>query len=132
MTEEEWFEFVTLGKPPIVSVGRLDLALCAIIEADTSLIQMQHDYALKSLAKHKVMPHHFRIISWTVANGICFQDKPNELTFFWRDEYAGWFHVSIKTKRGGTELWLATFHRTTQRNIKKKLKNATILRTLKS
>ena len=130
MTEEEWFEFVTFGRPPVVSVGRLETTLCAAVGSATSLIQMRHDYDLKALAKHKILPQHFRVISWTLDHGIVFQDSPKHLTFFWSDKWAGWFQVTIKCSKLGTELWIATFHRQTRSKIEAKLRHAKILRSL--
>jgi hypothetical protein len=131
MTEEEWFEFIASGRPRVVSVGRLDGALRSAIDSATSLVQMSHDYAQKVLCKHRVLPQHFRVISWAISHGIAFQDGPRHLTFFWRDEYAGWFHVTVKSNTAGTELWLSTFHRTTQAKVSGKLKSVKILRDRK-
>jgi hypothetical protein len=85
MTEEEWFEFIQRGQPAMVSVGRLSQELCSVILCSTSLVRMDHDYALKALLKHAVLPHHFRFISWAIEGGTATHDKPNHLTFFWLD-----------------------------------------------
>ena len=132
MTEEEWFEFITFGRPPIVSIGRLEKTLCSIIGSATSLVQMRHDYAQKSLSKHGILPQHFQIITWAIKRGIAYQDRASDLTFFWRDTYSGWFQVTIKSSKSGTELWLKTFHRSEESKVKAKLKSVKILRDFKS
>jgi hypothetical protein len=128
MTEEEWFSFITTGKPPIISVTRLASELCQTIKATTNLVQIRHDYALKTLSHHNVLPHHFRHLTWGIERGRAISDRQKHLTFFWLDSYAGWFHITIKTNERRDELWVSTFHKTTESKTRGKLKKHVILR----
>jgi hypothetical protein len=131
MTDEEWFEFAAAGKPQVISVGRIEKFLCIAIGASTDLVQMRHDYARKILCKHGILPEQFRTISWTLACGIAFQDRSTDITFLHKID-DGWFHLTIKSNKTGTELWLKTFHRITASKVAAKLKSVKILRDQKS
>src|ERR1700733_10513056 len=128
MTEEEWFDFITTGTPQIVTVARLSVELCAFLHCSSNRVQMGHDYALKGMHKHQLAPHHFRALTWAIETGAAIQDHPDSLTFYWSDRIYGLFHTTIKTKLGHSELWVATFHKTTFAKFNAKLRKEKLIR----
>jgi hypothetical protein len=112
MTEEEWFKFVALGEPQIVSVARLPADLCRVIGCSSSLIRMRHDYALKSAQKHRLRAIHFPMLPIIIDVGRVICDRPRHLSFYMYETvvFGGWLAATIKSTGLGNELWVATFH----------------------
>jgi hypothetical protein len=130
MTEEEWFEFVSFGKPPIVSVTRLPAELCRVIDCSSTLVRYQHDYALKSAQKHNFRAAHFPMLPILIDVGFVIQDRPRCLTFYWYENvvFGGWLGATVKANESATELWVSTFHPANPKEIKRMKKKYRIIR----
>lgn len=69
ITVEQWIRFVTEGEPSTLGVTRLSGDLCRALGASTNLVQMRHDYTLKSAFKHKIEPYRFPMLQNTIDYG---------------------------------------------------------------
>lgn len=75
-------------------------------------------YARKAAEKHGLSPAHFNVIWAAVENGIAIADRERHVSFYLFDEAARrWFQVSIKCASDTKKLYLATFHRITERKV---------------
>jgi hypothetical protein len=115
MTESEWLEFLSTGNPLSVPVTRLPSELTRLLHSDTDRLTLRHDYAMKSMVKHRLQPYHFPMLPITVDLGrIILQPlKSKHLNFFYRDDvvFGTWFKAVVKTNSEMDELHVATFHR---------------------
>jgi hypothetical protein len=130
MTESDWFNFVAGGVPNIVSVARLPLELCRKIGSSTSLVRMRHDYALKSAQKHRLRAAHFPMLPIIIECGCAISDRPQHLSFYLYENvvFGGWLTATVKADRTGTELWVATFHVASAREVKRMVKKHGVIR----
>lgn len=130
MTEEDWFKFVAMGDPKIVSVARLPMELCKYVKCSSTLIQMEHTYALKSAQKHRLRAAHFPMLPIVIDCGLVIQDRPRHLSFFFFEDvvFGGWLQATIKANEAGTENWVATFHPASAKEVKRMTKNHRVIR----
>jgi hypothetical protein len=130
MTEEDWFNFVAGGNPPVVSVTRLPEHLCKSIGASTTLIRMRHDYALKCAHGHRLRSAHFPMLPIVIDLGFAISDRERHLSFYFYENvvFGGWMAATVKVTIQGTELWVATFHVASAKEAKRMAKKYTIIR----
>jgi hypothetical protein len=130
MTEEEWFHFIGSGAPRIVSVARLPPELYLKLGASNGLVKLRHDYALKIAHKHGFRPVHFPMLPIVIDCGRVLCDRPNHMSFFFYENvvFGGWLQATIKSARGGTELWVATFHPGNPKELRRLCKKHAVIR----
>jgi hypothetical protein len=130
MTESDWYNFVAGGTPDIVSVARLPPDLCKKIGSSTSLVRMQHYYALKSAQKHRLRAAHFPMLPIIIDLGRVISDRPQHLSFYFYEDvvFGGWLTATVKAAAMGTELWVATFHASNRKEAERMVKKYGVLR----
>ena len=130
MTEEEWFNFVGSGEPPIISVARLPVELCKQIGASTTLIRMRHEYALKCAQGHRLRAAHFPMLPIVIDLGFAISDRERHLSFYFHEDvvFGGWMTATVKATKPGSELWVATFHVASAKEAKRMTKKYRVIR----
>jgi hypothetical protein len=130
MQPVDWFVFVASGVPKHVSVTRIGSDLCQSIGCSSDLVKMDHHYALKSTHKHRFQPDHFQVLTETIARGRVIADRQKHLTFFYLDRvmFGHWFQATIKRNERATELWVATFHQASEKEVLRMTKKYGVLR----
>jgi hypothetical protein len=85
------------------------------------------EYANKLRMKHHLLYEHFSIIQPTIDKGVCIRsEKSGQLEFLYADQkiFGSRFLLVLKAANGGREVWLVTFFRTNDAQIKSKLRRA--------
>jgi hypothetical protein len=125
MTEEEWFNFVAGGNPPVVSYE-----LCKRIGASNTLVRMRHDYALKCAHGHRLRPAHFPMLPIVIDLGFAISDRDRHLSFYFYESvvFGGWMTATVKATVSGMELWVATFHVASPKEAKRMAKKYRVIR----
>ena len=125
MKEEEWARFLH-GEQPHTrrACCRLDRDLVRALRASTDIVKIERNYALKSAHKHGLHYSHFPMAAIAIEFGVAIADRPNHLTFVYDDRavFGTWFMATVKSTQDGNELWLVTFHRYGEADVRRRLK----------
>jgi hypothetical protein len=122
----QFIRFIDGRLPSPTAIAFLPGHLGAIIACNTIDVQIDREYAVKILMKHKLKYEHFFAIQRMIERGWCVRSKHNQLEFYYEDEevFGGWFLLVIKTAKMGTECWVVTFFRSNPFQIRSKLRRA--------
>ncbi len=97
------------------------------IQALSTDVLIGRDYAVKLLRKHRLGYEHFAVIQPAIDRGICIKsEKSGHIEFLYADQkiFGSRFLLVLKVAASGQEVWLMTFFRTNDGQIKSKLKRA--------
>jgi hypothetical protein len=120
-TQQQWSEFGSGAGPAIIEVCTLSRGLVNALAADTSKVLCCQNHMKKVRFKHGVAPHNLWIINENLEFGMVLQCAPNKLTFISFHEPPGaYYEAVIKVTQKGHEIWIETFHRTRQSEVRRK------------
>jgi hypothetical protein len=123
LSDHQWFVFGSGGGPKVVRVCRLCKVLVAALGAHTSNVHCKQEYAAKIRHKHRIPAHEFRLLPITIEYGKVLKFSETTLGFhYWHEGYSVWYETVIKVTKHRNEIWVATFHRQSKAEIKRKQK----------
>lgn len=133
MDDQAWISFVHSGVPPVTAIATLEDSLRRAISTSAAIIRIRHDYALKICHKHKLSIDEFMMLPRSINLGRAVLDDNNperikHLSFFYRETGRDWYHAAVKTTLQGSELWIRTFHRSDDTDVKRICNRGQILR----
>lgn len=131
MTPRDWQLFLDSGQEKPIKIAQIAADLALHLGASSNAVHLGHAYALKAIQKHGLGLHHFPLIFETVDYGVAVADRVGHITFYHEDKITGlgWHQVTIKCAPADKLLYLSTFYKTRKREVERRLKDATILRT---
>ena len=123
MYEKDWRQFLAGGAGNEIAIAQVSQAIVAHLGSESEKVYLHHAYARKSVDKHQLTPASFPLIFDTVERGTAIADRVAHVTFFHKDPDSGkWFQVTIKRSRENDRLYLATFHRVKEREVRRRLR----------
>lgn len=128
MHPRDWQQFLKIGAGREIACAQLlsDEVLTHLEPASDKLF-IGHDAALKAVTKHHLAAEHFPLIFDTVERGMALADKDRHVTFLHETEL-GWFQVTVKCALASRRLYVATFYRTRERDVRSKRRRFLLLR----
>jgi hypothetical protein len=134
VTEEEWFRFLNGEGPELRRVCRLDSGILWHIRAETNIVHIRRDYALKSVHKHGLGPAHFMMMEIALRFGAAILDRALHLTFLYPDNavFQTNFQATIKANASGSEVLVSTFHKSDAQEMRRKMKRHLIIRSFEN
>ena len=130
MHPRDWRWFLDHGAGRAVCVAQLSRDLADGLGAADTRVYLEHSYARKAVEKHDLSAVHFPMIFETVDYGTAIADRVRHLTFlhYDRNEWEGWFQVTVKSTPADQRIWIATFYKTNAREVSRKLKRHRVVR----
>lgn len=127
MLERDWLDFLKRGHKPI-KIAQVPAFCVKHLGAISDKLHLDPMYARKAAGKHGLSPAYFNLIFDGVERGVAIADRANHVSFYYLDPLSNkWFHIAIKCSGDTNELFLATFHRTTDGKFKNRLKKFGVL-----
>jgi hypothetical protein len=128
---QEFFRLATGEASDPIYVCSIDHRLSKVIGSTTRAVWLSKYTLDKQFHRHPEMtPELYIHIPYIVQNGICVVEKRNHLSFLLNATVAMgcWMKACIKSLRGGSEIYLVTFHKCRQRDVKRVLAKGMIVR----
>ncbi|MDE2515163.1 MAG: hypothetical protein KGL12_03960 [Rhodospirillales bacterium] len=112
------------GKAAVIA--RLPGEIAARLPAQTLDVQIGQDYALKLIRKHNLNYADLAMVQPAIDLGWCTRTRPAMLDFLYvtQEPFPRRFILGVKVARGGMEVWLQTFYRCTESDIRRRLRRA--------
>jgi hypothetical protein len=133
MDHFDWHRFLHGDIERPVTLGRLSKDLVKVLGATDDRIYLHPSYAPKFLMKHGLTASHLELLPTCIERGIVLQDRHGTLQFLFRDEvYSGdIFHAAIKVTGERHEIWVTTFFRIAETELRRRLKRGKFIRLQK-
>jgi hypothetical protein len=128
---QEFFRLATGEASDPIYVCSIDHRLSKVIGSTTRAVWLSKYTLDKQFHRHPEMtPELYIHIPYIVQNGICVVEKRNNLSFLLNVTVAMgcWTKTCIKSLCGGSEIYLVTFHKCRQRDVKRVLAKGMIVR----
>lgn len=108
------------------TVAYLPLSLGAHLPATVTDVMAHADYARKVKDKHHLKFEHFCLLQNMINDGWCLLSRTRRLEFLYvdNDVFQARFLLVLKAAANGREIWMATFHRTNEQQIRSHLARA--------
>ncbi|BEV09619.1 hypothetical protein ATDW_01150 [Asticcacaulis sp. DW145] len=130
MHPRDWKKFFDQGYDREIRPVQVPLPIVNYLGASSRNLIVHHSYVFKALNKHDIPFEQFPMIFETVDHGTAIKDKPRHVTFFHFDktEWNRWFQVTIKVAGENRDLYLCTFYKTKETEVRRRMKNAEIIK----
>jgi hypothetical protein len=128
---QEFFQLATGERSGPIYVCNIERNLKEVIGSTTRAVWLSKYTLDKQLHRHpEMMPELYAHVPYIVQNGICVLEKRNHLSFLLNATAAVgyWMKACIKASCGGSEIYLVTFHKCRQRDVKRVLAKGIIVR----
>lgn len=134
MNVRDWTAFIRDGHGTTLKLAQLDGSLTAHLGAASNVVHLHHDYAVKAIQEHQLLPAHLPMLDETIDQGAVIQDGNQTLVFFHYDEYVWekWFKVAVKRCNERRLLWVHTIHKSDWSQVRSKMRRLPVLRPLKT
>jgi hypothetical protein len=128
LTHYEWFMFGSGGGSSTARICRLSKGLVAALGAHTSNVHCKQGYAAKMRHKHRRPAHELYLLPITIEHGKVLQFSKLTLGFhYWHEEQSAWYETVVKVTVRKHQIWVATFHRQSKAEIKRKQKKYPVI-----
>jgi hypothetical protein len=129
----DWHRFLHGDIQRPVTLGRLSKELVTVLGATDDRIYLHPSYAPKFLMKHFLTANHLELLPTCIEKGIVLQDRVGTLQFLFRDTaFSGdIFHAAIKVTGERHEIWVTTFFRIAETELRRRLKRSEFIRAQK-
>ena len=129
----DWHRFLYGDIKRPVTLCRLSKDLVRVLGATDDRIYLHPSYAPKFVVKHFLTANQLELLPTCIEKGIVLQDRVGTLQFLFRDEaYSGdIFHVAIKVTGERHEIWVTTFFRIAETELRRRLKRGKFIRLQK-
>ena len=130
MHPRDWKKFFEVGRDRQIQPAQVPIQIAEYLEASSRNVILHHDYVLKAVKKHNVPFEQFPMIFETIDRGVAIKDKPKHVTFFHYDEteWNRWFQVTIKVAGEDRKIYLCTFYKTKEKEVRRRQKNSEQIR----
>jgi hypothetical protein len=129
----DWHRFLYGDIQSPVTLGRLSKDLVKVLGSTDDRVYLHPSYAPKFLVKHGLSADHMQMLPFCIENGLVIQDRPETLSFLFRDEalFGDIFHTVLKVTGKRHEIWVTTFFRIAETEFRRRLKRGKYIRTQK-
>jgi hypothetical protein len=130
MHPKDWKKFLEKGHGKEIAIAQLSQEMAGHLEASSRDVIVHHDYVLKAIEKHGMVVEQFPMIFETVDFGKALADKPKHITFLHYDktEWNSWFQVTVKRATETRKIYVCTFYKQKEKEVRRKLKKYPLLR----
>jgi hypothetical protein len=128
----DWKLFLEGQYEKEIAIAQLSPELTAYLGASSPFVHLQQQYAIKAVEKHQLGPEHMHLIFETVDYGAALVEtkRPQSLTFLHFDAIAfeDWFQVSVKRGQEDRRIFVSTFHRSCDAEMRRKFRKHAMVR----
>jgi len=127
MHVRDWKYFLEHGSRKPIGIAQVSAEMASLLGASSNVVYLHHDYARKSVQKHRLSADHFPMIFETVDYGTAITDRDGRITFL---HYADghWFQVTVKCAPKDGHIYVVTFYKQRSNEVARKKRHHTILR----
>ena len=134
MHVRDWKLFLEGQWEKEIAIAQLSQELADYLGASSRFVHLQQDYAIKAVRKHQLGPEHMHLIFETVDYGAALTEtaRPQSLTFLHFDAvtFEDWFQVSVKRGQEDRRIFVTTFHRSSDAEMRRKFRKHEMVRPL--
>ena len=128
LTDEQWYLLAIGAFDRPVRAFRLDPVLSVRLGVSTVAVHLHPAYVQKIRFKHRVDPSLLCSIPWLASHGDAYLDpKPNYIQVFGMIDGKR-YRLVLKGMAGKNEIWISTFHRSSERDYRKRTKGRSRIR----
>jgi hypothetical protein len=128
----DWHLLANGGATRPMLVGRLDALLCRVLGCPDSRVFISPSYAPKLRFRHSLGEHHLQMMPVCLEYGMVMRepDRSKCLTFVFEDNrhHQKAFEMVVKTTGENNELWVRTYHIVRAKDLRRRIKKASIIR----
>lgn len=132
MHVRDWRLFLAGQWDKEIAIAQLSPTLTAYLGASSPFVYLQQQYAIKAVEKHNLSPEHMHLIFETVDYGAALAEagRPQHLTFLHFDAvtFEDWFQVSVKRGQEDRRIFVTTFHRSNDHEMRRRFRKHSLVR----
>lgn len=121
-------EFISGNLQGNMLVGYLPDGLPELIGANTARVFLSQDSAVKQSTKRSLSIDDYKRLPDVFSNGLVIKQAGQWLVFLHDDDSNKLWQATVKSTKDGNELYLASYRRANQQNIKQAKKKGTVVR----
>jgi hypothetical protein len=127
MHVRDWKYFLEHGSREPIGIAQVSAEIVAYLKAKSDVVYLHHDYAKKSVKKHRLSADHFPMIFETVDYGTAIADRDGRMTFLHCVD-GHCFQVTVKCAPKDGRIYIVTFYKQRRNEVERKKRHHTILR----